>query len=238
MCCSEYLNNVAGANTSLKNRRPTRKPKHFVSLFKVFSADKLRFQIRPIFRLENVTSNNRGRLSVRQKTFRLTKKSIIFFLFISTLTFGQNSTQDKKKDFEYEVCVYKKGKAGQILKNHQIGISDTTFAFVSGQVLEKKEPVPFVNITFTNSSGQKSGTLTDTNGRYQIHLNKGEYDITYQNLGFNDVEVKNLKLGAGQMQEIIIDVGIAPGYYNYQLSFKKPMTDKQLEKIRQKLSDE
>ena len=151
---------------------------------------------------------------------------------------GQNPKNDSVKEYEYKVCVYKKGKAGQVVKNHTIGIGDTTIAFISGHVLEKKEPVPFVNISFTNSSGQKVGAISDSDGYYKIHLKKDVYEISYQYVGYKEFIIEKVKLGSGQMQEIIVDLGTAPGYHNYLLSFKKPLSDKELKKLEKKLSDE
>jgi len=169
----------------------------------------------------------------------LTKNHLIYFLIlVTTFAYGQVSKKDSIKEYEYKICVYKKGRAGQIIKNQTIGIGDTTIAFVSGQVFETKEAVPFVNISFTNSSGQKVGTITDNDGYYKINLKKDIYDISYQYLGNKEFNIKKIKLGSGQMQEIIIDLGIAPGYYNYLLSFKKPLSDKELKKLEKKLSDE
>lgn len=179
------------------------------------------------------------RHSVRQKTYQLTKNNLIYLLILcATLANGQVSKNDSVKEYEYKIYVYKKGKTGQVIKNRTTGIGDTTIAFVSGQVLEKNEPVPFVNVSFTNSSGQKSGAISDIDGYYKIHLKKDIYEISYQNVGYNEFNIKKFKLGSGQMQEIIVDLGTASGYHNYLLSFKKPISDKELKKLEKKLSDE
>jgi hypothetical protein len=190
--------------------------------------------------LRNVTSNNRGRISVRQKIFRLTKKLIIFLIALgSTKTFGQISSADTTKEIEYEICVFKKSKPGQVVKNHSIGIADTIVAYVSGQVFEKKdEPTPYVNISFTNSSGRITGVVTDVNGKYSICLDKGEYTVKFKYLGFEDVTINKLKLGTGQMQEIIVDLGWAGGYYTYVIPSKKPLTEKEIKAKTKELTDE
>ena len=197
------------------------------------------FQIPNKTSRENVTSNNLGQHPVRQKTYSLTKQHLIYLLIlVTTLLHGQTPKNDSVKKYEYEVCVYKKGKIGQVIKNQTIGIGDTTTAFIGGQVIEKKEPVPFVNVSFTNSSGQKVGTYTDNEGYYKIHLKKGNYVVSYKYIGYTEFKIEEVKLDSGQMQEIIVDLGTAQGYHSYLLSFKKPLSDKELKKLEKKLSDD
>jgi hypothetical protein len=168
----------------------------------------------------------------------LTNKYLIFLLiFLTTLVHGQVPKTDYVKPYEYEVCVYKKGKSGQVLKNSTIGFSDTTVAFISGQVFEKKEPLSFAVVSFTNSIGQIIEVVTDIDGKYRTQLTAGTYKIYYCYLGCK-LKIDKIKLVSGQIQELNVDIGIESGYCNYLFSFKKPQSEKDLRRLRKKLSDD
>jgi hypothetical protein len=150
---------------------------------------------------------------------------------------GQIAKIDTAKVYEYEICVFKNAKPGRIIKNQTIGIADTTVAYISGRVYEKQDSIPFANISLTNSSGQKFGTQTDINGNYKLCIPKGKYSFLIQYIGHNDFIIKKLKLGTGQMQELIIDIGTGGGFHTYGIFSKKPLTDKELKAKEKKLAD-
>jgi len=71
-----------------------------------------------------------------------------------------------KEKYEYEFCVKQEQTPGKVRKNKRVGIADTTVAFLSGQLTEKDETVPYANVTITGKEnsfqvGHKL-TLTDT----------------------------------------------------------------------------
>ncbi len=158
---------------------------------------------------------------------------ILFFTFcFYALTKGQikQAKLDSVKKYEYEICVFKEAKPGHIIINRQRGIADTTVALVWGQVLERAEPIQFVNVSFTDSQAQIKGAITDANGNYRIHLQKGTYIVKFQYIANNTITIDKLQLGTGQIQEINVDLGKGGGFFTYSISSEKPLTTKEFMK--------
>ncbi len=166
----------------------------------------------------------------------MTKALFILLAFISTSGFGQVAKSDSTNKFIYEICVAKKARPGHIIKNEAIGIADTVVAFVSGQLRDKEESISFASISFTNSIGQVFGTISDIDGNYKIALKSDTYSTRFYALGYNEIKIQKLKLGSGQMQEIIVDLGSGSGFVTYEVIFDNKPTDKQLKAKEKELS--
>lgn len=166
------------------------------------------------------------------------KQFIIFLILVSCRAIlGQVTKIDTSKGFDYEICVFKKARPGRIIKNKKVGSADTSVAFVKGRVFEKQEPVAFAIVTFTNSSGKVKGTIADGHGYYKIGLNKGEYSVGFSDAGSNNMHIDTLELNAGQIQNIVVELGRNSGFTIYGIKSKKPLTDEQLKARIKELAD-
>jgi len=141
--------------------------------------------------------------------------SIIFILIHFNSAFGQDHSPDTSKKYTCEICVFKKGKPGHILKNERTGVADTIVAFVSGKVQSMDGAVPFANISFTNPQGKVAGTSTDIHGHYSIILNSNTYAVRFFALDYSELNIKSLKLGTGQIQELSVDLGSGGKFCTY-----------------------
>jgi hypothetical protein len=167
----------------------------------------------------------------------MTKQLFIFLIaFAWTSGFGQAPKADSTKKFVYEICVFRNAKPGHIIKNETYGISDTIVAFVHGQVREKDEPIAFANISFTNTQGKVFFTQTDIDGNYKITLNKNIYSVKFFALAYVELKIEKLKLGAGQMQDIAVDLGTGGGFHTYEVTFDHKPTDKELKTKEKELT--
>lgn len=186
----------------------------------------------------NVISNTADRHFGKQRTISMTKGLFIILLaFALTSAFGQSTKADSTSKFVYEMCVFRKAKPGHVIKNETTGIADTIVAFVSGNVREKDGPVAFTNISFTNPQGQVFGTQTDIDGNYKITLNKNTYIVKFFALAYNEIKIDKLKLGTGQMQEIMVDLGAGGGFYTIEVTFDHKPTEKELKAKEKELTD-
>jgi hypothetical protein len=85
--------------------------------------------------------------------------------------------------FLFTVFLFFSGFAQQMTKIHGKVIDANT-----------KEPLPFVNIRFLNTS---IGSTTDFNGRFKLETQWGNEDLQASFVGYEPL-VKNVKIGANQ----------------------------------------
>ena len=103
----------------------------------------------------------------------MTRRLTILILILIGL--GCSTT---KGQYTYEICVQKPSDTSKIIKNEVIGIADTTVAFLSGQVIDKKtnETLLYVNFSLTNIETKKVyGIATKEKGEYSITVPAGNY---------------------------------------------------------------
>lgn len=145
-------------------------------------------------------------------------------------TFSQTTGTTQVKTYTYEINVLRKGSPGHVIKNQNVGVSDTTIAFVFGAVMEKQASASFVNVTFTNANGQTFSTSTDMDGKFKMHIKLGEYKVKFVAQSNNQVIIEKLLLGRGQLQEILVDMGSPAGHFTYEINSAKPLSAKELKK--------
>lgn len=120
----------------------------------------------------------------------MTRRLTILILILIGL--GCSTT---KGQYTYEICVQKPSDTSKIIKNEVIGIADTTVAFLSGQVIDKKtnEPLLYVNFSLTNIETKKVyGIATKEKGEYSITVPAGNYLLEVKYVGYSDL-TKNLR---------------------------------------------
>jgi len=66
----------------------------------------------------------------------------------------------------------------------------------------------------------------------------GTYSVKFFALAYNELVIDKLKLGAGQIQEIIVDLGAGGGFHTYEVKFKNKPTEKELKAKEKQLADE
>lgn len=73
-----------------------------------------------------------------------------------------------------------------------LGLSTTAIAqpySISGKVTDGKDPIPGVTVTATKKEGDKTGTIADESGLFQIkNLSSGSYTIKISYIGFSPLE--------------------------------------------------
>lgn len=160
----------------------------------------------------------------------------VFSLIHFNNAFAQDHSRDTSKKYTCEICVLKKGKPGHILKNERTGVADTIVAFVNGYVQSNDGAVPFANISFTNSKGKVAGTSTDLYGNYSIILNSGIYTVRFFALDYSEFNIKNLKLGTGQIQNISVDLGSGGKFCTYLVKFDHTPSKKEIKAKEKELA--
>jgi TonB-dependent receptor len=71
---------------------------------------------------------------------------------------------------------------------------------------ETNETIPFANILI---KGTSIGVVSDIDGKYELKLQPGKYDITYMFLGYEEVVKKGISIEAGQTITINISLATA-----------------------------
>jgi len=98
----------------------------------------------------------------------------------------------------------------KIIQLKRIGIADTTIASISGKVygkikyLNKKDTIienlQYANIWVTDKKTDSSvGTTSNLKGEFQFNVPASKYDLNVQFIGFNNIKVKNIKIGTGDI---------------------------------------
>jgi len=160
---------------------------------------------------------------------------VIFFSIWSIRLLGQ---PEKQKEYGYDLCVYYNEKdKPSLLTNETLGIADTILALVYGKVFDfESNPLAYANIKFENYIDTiKRGCTSDSLGNYRIYLPSGDFKLTMSFVGFSDFVLNGLKLGSGEIKQIIAKLGSGSGYRNYRIESDKPLSEKQLNRLERKL---
>jgi len=112
----------------------------------------------------------------------------------------------------------------KILSLKTVGIGDTITAFVSGVTFGKDsankiatiDTLMFTAIGFISHDRRDTvGVISDMQGIFEKHLSAGTYDIFVSYVGYNRLEIKNVRFGTGELKEINILLG-QQGQGNYK----------------------
>jgi hypothetical protein len=104
----------------------------------------------------------------------------------------------------------------KIISLKTVGISDTITAFISGSTFSKdsSDKVTKIDTLMLTAIGFIShdrkdtvGVISDMQGKYEKHLTSGTYDIFVNYVGYNRLEIKNVKFRTGELKELNILLG-------------------------------
>lgn len=121
--------------------------------------------------------------------------------------------------YTYEICVAKPADTSMLIKNERSGIADTTIAFLSGLVTEKrnKAPLPCGYLALTDeATGQTYDRSINENGHYSIEAPSGTYRLKVVNVSFADLDT-SITLGSGEIREVDVAMGQGPGYVMFSI---------------------
>ncbi|MFC0604569.1 carboxypeptidase-like regulatory domain-containing protein [Winogradskyella pulchriflava] len=113
----------------------------------------------------------------------------------------------------------------EILNLKRIGIADTTLASISGKIYAKsinEKDTLTDNFAFTNiwvrdlKTDSLIGTTSDSKGEFQFTMPASEYDLQVQFIGFNNLKVKNVKVGTGEIISFSAILGQGDGTTEYK----------------------
>ena len=99
------------------------------------------------------------------------------------------------------------------------GKSDTTLVFISGEVWGKylqgyttfTEKLGLTNLAFVNRMTADTVVCwADAEGKFQRYLPEGIYTISLNLVGYNDLIIEHVDLGAGELKEL--DALLGPGH--------------------------
>ena len=86
-----------------------------------------------------------------------------------------------------------------------LGMAQETTGSIVGVITDKEmnnDPLPFANVQI---SGATKGTTTDMDGLYEISdVEPGTYTIVISFVGYETLQVPNIKVEAGKVTEIYI----------------------------------
>ena len=113
----------------------------------------------------------------------------------------------------------------KIIELKRIGIADTTLASISGKIYAKsinKNDTLIANFAYTNiwvrdvKTDSLIGTTSDSKGEFQFTIPASEYDLQVQFIGFNNLKVKNVKVGTGDIINFSAILGQGDGTTEYK----------------------
>ncbi|EDP70745.1 hypothetical protein FBALC1_08298 [Flavobacteriales bacterium ALC-1] len=113
----------------------------------------------------------------------------------------------------------------KILELKRIGIADTILASISGKIYAKsinKNDTLTDSFAFTNiwvrdlKTDSLIGTTSDYKGEFQFTIPASEYDLQVQFIGFNNLKVKNVKVGTGDIISFSAILGQGDGITEYK----------------------
>lgn len=128
------------------------------------------------------------------------------FLLIGIIAFSISSKgySQNKNDSSY----YIKKVKGEVLLNKFIGIADTTYALIKGQVFDSDRKKIQSEIIITGLRSNKQMTIdTDEDGKFNFHVPAEMYSVTFKHSGYGKFLIDTLSLSTGQIQEINISLG-------------------------------
>lgn len=142
----------------------------------------------------------------------MNKSLHIFFIlnFCCLSVYGQIDTAKYKSNCL--VCdIYKKEyKKGKVIKNILKAFADTSIVTIFFECNDcKGSPVPNTMIIFENTkTTEQRAYYTNINGKIKIKIKEGNYKVVVKGFFETDaITINSLSLEAGDIREIIIDVG-------------------------------
>ena len=153
---------------------------------------------------------------------------IVFLLGINFLvtarSFDRGGGQDSSKVYEYEYCIARKAKPGQVIKNKKIGIADTNVCLVKCKILSKDEPTGYSSVFFLAASGVKYSVMADSSGQFELTIPAGKFTVGFYSLGHSNFEIKDFTLSSGQIQDLEVELGRGGGFVTYSIKSPKPLS--------------
>lgn len=113
----------------------------------------------------------------------------------------------------------------EIIELKRIGIADTTLASISGKIYAKsinKNDTLTNNFAYTNiwvkdiKTDSLIGTTSNSKGEFQFTIPASEYNLEVQYIGFNNLKVKNVKIGTGDIINFSAIIGQGNGTTEYK----------------------
>ncbi|GGW73277.1 carboxypeptidase family protein [Winogradskyella epiphytica] len=115
----------------------------------------------------------------------------------------------------------------EIIELKRIGIADTTLASISGKICAKsinENDTLTDNFAYTNiwvkdiQTDSLIGTTSNSKGEFQFTIPASEYNLEVQFIGFNNLKVRNVKIGTGDIINFSAIIGQGNGTTEYKSS--------------------
>ena len=167
----------------------------------------------------------------------MTPKTAQFLMLLFLLTFCWSCAATKEPHTHF-ICVKQDGVPSQILRNEQVGIADTSVAFISGNVsdLVTSENISYAVVTFKDESTEKVyGQSTDTLGKFSIIIPAGSYTFKVFFVGYAEINL-DLTIRTGEMREINTGLGQDEAFVTYEINSPKKLNRRQLREEANKLN--
>jgi hypothetical protein len=129
-------------------------------------------------------------------------------ILLLSILIGLNSCANKTHKNGLHSDVNSVSIDSEIIDFIRIGIADTTLASISGKIYAKsinKNDTLTDNLAFANiwvkdiKTDSLIGTTSNSKGEFQFTIPVSEYDLEVQFIGFNNLKVKNVKIGTGDI---------------------------------------
>lgn len=167
----------------------------------------------------------------------MTRKTAQFLMLLFLLTFCW-SCAATKEPHTYFICVKQDDVSGQVLKNENIGIADTTAALLIGNVsdLISSENLMYAAVSLKDSNTEKQyGQSTDSLGQFSIIIPAGSYTFKVFFVGYAEINL-DLTIRTGEMREINTGLGQDEAFVTYEINSPKKLNRRQLREEANKLN--
>ncbi|WP_157454254.1 carboxypeptidase-like regulatory domain-containing protein [Crocinitomix catalasitica] len=135
-----------------------------------------------------------------------------------------------KGPYTYEICVPHEAAISRFLSNNMIGIADTTVAFLSGQTIDLKSNQAIRNVIISldeTTTREVYHQSTDSLGKFSMIVPAGEYIFDINHIGYSSIKTV-IKIGTGEMRDIIVELADGPAFVTYEIKSDKKLSQKQL----------
>lgn len=113
----------------------------------------------------------------------------------------------------------------EIIELKRIAIADTIIASISGKIYVKhinKKDTLIDNFAYANiwvkdlKTDSLIGTTTNSKSEFQFNVPASKYELHAQHIGFNNVKVKNMKVGTGDIIHFSAILGQGDGVTEFK----------------------
>jgi hypothetical protein len=164
-------------------------------------------------------------------------KTRTLFLTIGILIGLISCAEKKYATYPDSIDSITKSIDSEIIEFKRIGIADTTFANIYGEVFLKSiyksdtiiRKAVGTNILFRNiESDSLINTVANMKGEYQITIPASEYNLEIFSIGFNKLTIRNVTIGTGEIYNFSAIIGQGNKVTNFKLD-SDGLTEKILE---------